>query len=277
MVSALKRELSQKLSKVTEDPDFESLVILQTVFGKDFREKALTGKLAEPTESELRRVDEMLNRRLRGEPLQYIVGEWEFYGLDFKVGEGVLIPRQDTETVAEAAIELIKNEKSPRVADLCSGTGCIAAAIKHSSPGAEVWAIELWPKAYEILCENSKRYGLKPLLADVLSRETAEKFKDLDLITANPPYLTAEDMKNLQREVKFEPKTALFGGPDGLDYYRKISEAWRESLKPGGHMVFEIGLGREKEVEDILAGAGYKNIRHINDPTGRARAAVAER
>lgn len=253
----IKRELVRKLSEITPDADFEAGVILEEAVGRDWRLRELRGELL-LTDVQKEKIAEMLRRRLLGEPLQYIVGEWEFCGLSFKVGKGVLIPRQDTETLVDEALRLIEGVRAPTVVDLCSGTGCVAAAVKHSRPDACVAAIELYPEAYGILCENAERYGIKAVLGDVLSAQTAEMFSGLDLITANPPYLTKDDMGGLSREVRYEPEMALFGGDDGLKFYRIIPAMWRESLRTGGAIAFEIGLGQEKEVIDVLKREGYR-------------------
>ena len=275
MVNRMRAEISNRLNSVTEDSDFEARIILETVLGRDYRLKSLINGLV-PSDGDLKRIEAMVSRRLSGEPLQYIVGEWEFYGLTLKVGRGVLIPRQDTETLVETALELIKDVTNPKVLDLCSGTGCVAIAIKKKRPDAEVTALELYPEAYEILCENISRYcGIKAIQADALDPTTAQMFSGLDLITANPPYLTAEDMGALQREVSCEPKTALFGGEDGLCFYRGLSENWRSSLRSGGHIAYEIGLGQEADVRRILSECGYFDIGYQNDLTNRVRAVFA--
>lgn len=262
---------------VTDFPEFEAGVILEEVLGKSWRIDDLKGSL-KISEDSIKRADEMLSRRLSGEPLQYIVGEWDFCGLRLKVEPGVLIPRQDTETLADTALDLIRDIKSPRVIDLCSGTGCVAIAIKSKRSDAEVYAVEKYEAAYEILKDNIKRYpGVNAVSADVLDDAAAAKFHDMDLITANPPYLTSDDMKNLQKEVTYEPKEALYGGDDGLRFYREIPGIWHDVLKDGGHIAFEIGLGQEYEVGKILGDKGYKDIKYINDLTGRARVVTARK
>lgn len=273
---ALERELLERLKPITDDFAFEVRVILETVFGKDYRLKSLAGRLSEPTQEQCDRIQNMLSRRLSGEPLQYIVGEWEFCGLTFKVGRGVLIPRQDTETLVEMALRFIENIPSPQVLDLCSGTGCVAAAIKHSRPDAKVYAIERYTEAFEILCENCRRFGgIEAIQADALDHGTAGSFKELDVITANPPYLTKKDIQSLQREVEYEPMTALFGGDDGLDFYRVLSKVWHGSLRDGGGIFYEIGLGQQDSVSEILSTSGYRDIRFAKDLTDRIRVVSA--
>ena len=276
MVNRLHADISKRLSGVTDDCGFEARVILETVFGRDYRLKELSGQIGEPSEAELAKIEEMIARRMSGEPLQYIVGEWEFFGLTFKVGKGALIPRQDTETLVETALELLKGIQNPCVLDLCSGTGCVAIAISNGRPDAQVSALELYSEAYGILCDNAERHGgIKAIQADALDPDTAKEFAGLDLITANPPYLTAEDMERLQREVKHEPQTALFGGEDGLDFYRVLSKIWYDSLKDGGVIAYEIGLGQENAVAEILRVCGYREVRFVNDLTNRVRVVFA--
>ena len=278
MVKRLFRELTDCLSGITQDARFEADVIFQTVFGRDWRLRELSGKLAKPSDAELERLRELSKRRLLGEPLQYIVGEWEFYGLELKVSKGVLIPRQDTERLVDVSLELIKDISSPRVLDLCSGTGCVALAIKSRRADADMTALELSPEAYEVLSENCRRYGgVTPLCADALAEKTAESFSELDLITANPPYLDAADMKNLQREVKFEPKKALFGGEGGLDFYRAFAKIWRGALREGGYIALEIGLGQKEAVGLIFKKAGWCEVRFEDDLTGKPRVATAQK
>lgn len=276
MVNRLHADISKRLSGMTDDCGFEARVILETVFGRDYRLRELSGQICEPSEAEFAKIEEMIARRMSGEPLQYIVGEWEFFGLTFKVGKGALIPRQDTETLVETALELLKGIQNPWALDLCSGTGCVAIAISNGRPDAQVSALELYSEAYGILCDNAERHGgIKTIRADALDPDTAKKFAGLDLITANPPYLTAEDMERLQREVKHEPQTALFGGEDGLDFYRALSKIWYDSLKDGGVIAYEIGLGQENAVAEILRACGYREVRFVNDLTNRVRVVFA--
>lgn len=265
------RKIAARLRPVTQDADFEAKTIMESVFGKDYRLKELKGELF-PTEAQLAKADEMVKRRLSGEPLQYIIGEWEFYGLTFKVGPGALIPRQDTETLVETALKLLKDVPCPKVLDLCSGTGCVAVAISQLLPDASVSALEFSPKAYEILESNIVRYGrVEPVFADALDPQTAQNFEALDLITVNPPYLTKEDMGALQKEVRFEPQMALFGGDDGLLFYRELPKLWRMCLKDGGHLAVEIGLGQEDDVKKLFEQSGFTEIEFICDLTGRVR------
>lgn len=280
MVKALFRDISARLNGVSDNPDRESEFIMEQVYGRDVRLEILKGQLdREPTQGELAKIDSIVTRRKSGEPLQYIIGEWEFYGLDFKVTPAVLIPRADTEVLVETALKLIEGINAPRVLDLCSGTGCVAVAIKSVRPDAEVSALELYPEAFEVLKENIARHGgdVTPINADAMRERTAADLADFDLITANPPYLTAEDMESLQREVRSEPATALYGGDDGLDFYRELSRIWKNSLKDGGHIAYEIGWMQADDVAEILSANGYSDIKVKTDIESRPRVVHARK
>lgn len=202
-------------------------------------------------------INARLSRRLSGEPLQYILGEWEFYGLPFYVGEGVLIPRGDTETLVEVAMRFLKDRvgSERKTLDLCAGSGCIGIALAKTA-NAEVTCVERSPAAFEYLEKNAARNNVSAelILGDVLEAPTAAG--EYDLIVSNPPYLTAEDMSRLQREVRFEPEAALFGGEDGLDFYRAMIPMYSERLKSGGMIAVEIGMGQENAVCGIFRENG---------------------
>lgn len=204
---------------------------------------------------------EMLGRRVSGYPLQYILGEWEFFGLPFEVGEGVLIPRQDTEALVERVRDILL-ERAPEeryTADLCAGSGCIGIALAKLC-GARVKCIELSEAAFGYLKQNITLNGVEDrvtaVLADVLDESSADG--EFDLIVSNPPYLDDTDMKNLQSEVAHEPKMALYGGADGLEFYRKMIAVWTKRLKRGGAFAVEIGMGQERGVIEIFAENGIR-------------------
>ncbi|MCD7784490.1 MAG: peptide chain release factor N(5)-glutamine methyltransferase [Oscillospiraceae bacterium] len=281
MVNSLYNEvLSALKSGGIEDYEFEADVMFEEVFGRDFRLKLLTGQLDRPeTESESARLHKMLRKRLSGEPLQYIIGRWDFYRGEFSVGEGVLIPRQDTETLVETAFKLVKDIRTPKILDLCSGTGCIAITLSELLSEAEVHAVELYDEAYSYLEQNISGHQshVIPHKFDALSDESASEFSDFNLITCNPPYLTESDMQNLQSEVTHEPETALFGGADGLDFYRAIPKIWKKSLKPGGYIAFEIGATQGEAVKAILEANGYADARVIKDLCEKDRGVIAKK
>lgn len=211
--------------------------------------------------------ESLINRRIRGEPLQYILGEWEFYSLTLKVGKGVLIPRQDTETLVDVAIELYKNKSGITVLDLCSGSGCIGLALERNLGIKKLVLVENSKDAIKYLKENVELNNSKSkiCMGSVLDKVVINLLPQADLIVSNPPYLNVEDMENLQKEVEFEPKDALFGGEDGLDFYRDIARLYKDKLNKGGHLIFEIGISQGEEVSQILINNGYKNVRVIKD------------
>ena len=205
---------------------------------------------------------ELLERRLSGYPLQYLIGEWSFFGCEFKIGEGVLIPRQDTEALAELADEFLKKRppSERKVLDLCAGSGCIGIALSKLC-GAVTASVEKSGEAFEYLLENIELNGVSDkvtaIRGDIFSAEVLEKVGgEYDAIVSNPPYLTQTDMDNLQKEVTFEPRAALYGGEDGLDFYRRIPNFYLPKLKKDGLFAVEIGIGQENEVADIFTAFG---------------------
>lgn len=254
-----------------DNSDFEAVCMFEKAFGVKYRSNQYESiRNSEPDESASEAFCEMLRRRIDGEPLQYILGEWEFFGLPFYVGKGVLIPRQDTETLVELVIDKFNDRKNLNVVDLCSGSGCIGITIDKNLSCDSVSCLELSKRALSYLSRNIELNGSAAMAyeKDVLSENTASKFTELDLIVCNPPYLTKSDMENLQPEVSFEPQMALFGGDDGLDFYRDITRLWKDSLKSGGMLVFEIGIGQENDVSQILIQHGFENVRFIKDYCG---------
>ena len=259
------------------DSEFDVMCIFQDVFEERNPMFLPLENVSEEREDQIRG---MIKRRSEGEPLQYILGEWDFWNCTFKVGEGVLIPRPDTETLIENVLKICrrKNLRSPKIADLCSGSGCIAITLKKEIPAAEVYALELSEQAMGYLKRNSELNGadINIIAADVLEERTAEKFRELDIIVTNPPYLTAEEMNELQPEVRREPYMALSGGKDGLDFYRRLAPIWRDSLKKGGSFCCEFGMGQHDEVKKILHENHFINIEFSKDAGGIIRTATAE-
>ena len=245
---------------------FEAKQLVMHCFGVGMGD-ILTTPWITAASDKVRMLADLTERRISGEPLQYLIKEWDFYGLKFRVGEGVLIPRQDTETLAELAVKLVKfvGRKNYMAADLCAGTGCIGITLAKKCE-IPVKLVEYSDKAMEYLRDNIALNGVDelcdPVYADVLKEETAEQMPPLDLIVMNPPYLTAQDMRELQKEVTYEPEMALYGGEDGLDYYRRMIPLWSARLKPGGYIATEIGMGQESHVARIFEQCGL-------DPQGR--------
>lgn len=271
MISAAARELSERLKGISDEHAFEARQIIKEYAGD------------KPTYEEISpsawdKCLEAVRRRETGEPLQYIFGRWEFYGLSFSVGEGVLIPRADTETVTERVIDHLKRHGGKFI-DLCAGSGCIGIAAAHYS-GCEGCLIEKSETAARYAEENIRNNGLSDrvrlITGDILDTKTAALFEDesVSVIVSNPPYLDKRDMAMLQREVSFEPPSALYGGEDGLDFYRGIFPLWKSKLSRGGMFAVEIGDTQAKSVEALMTAAGF-SPKLYKDMNGRDRALIA--
>ena len=202
------------------------------------------------TQDQIAIVGELLERRLAGEPLQYILGEWSFMDLAFLTDNRALIPRQDTELLAETAIRLIRERGYQSCLDLCTGSGCVGISIaKHTS--VPVTATDVSADALDLARENAVLNEAEiAFIESDLFEKVAGKF---DLIVCNPPYLSSADMNALQKEVTFEPALALFGGADGLDFYRRIAKGYRAFLNPGGAMLLEIGSTQAEAVSSLFS------------------------
>ena len=220
-----------------------------------------------------KRVDELVQRRLAGEPVAYIIGEWEFYGLPLDISRDVLIPRSDTELLAERGIERTREAgEGARVLDLCAGSGCVGLAIAANVPASRVVLGELSEGALRICKQNVRRNALNArvtcLSVDALE-PPASSLWDFDVIVSNPPYIPSGDIAGLDGSVRdYEPHMALDGGEDGLDFYRAIAAKWKPALRLGGSLLFEVGIGQAPQVEDILAQNGYENIQTAQDTQG---------
>lgn len=219
------------------------------------------------------RLDELLARRLAGEPVAYIVGEWEFYGLPLDISDDVLVPRFDTEVLAERAILRTKGAgEGSRVLDLCAGSGCLGLAIAANVPACRVVLGELSEGALRVCKQNVRRNGLNARVTCVsvnaLEAPTSALW-DFDVIASNPPYIPTADIAGLDETVKdFEPRMALDGGQDGLDFYRAIATKWKSALRLGGTLLFEVGIDQAPLVEEILSENGYEQIQTTADSQG---------
>jgi len=222
------------------------------------------------------RVKELIDRRMKGEPVAYIIGEWEFYGLTLDVSRDVLIPRSDTELLAERAIELASAVgEGARVLDLCAGSGCIGLAVAQNAPNCRVVLADLSEAALRMCRSNVRRCGLNArvtcLIANALEAPAAALW-DFDVIVCNPPYIPSGDIPGLDTSVKdYEPMSALDGGTDGLDFYRAIASRWGSALRLGGSLIFEVGINQAADVEQILLENGFENIKTTPDPAGIGR------
>lgn len=253
---------------------FDTLCIFQDMLGER-NPIFITDKNKDVPPELSDKIMELVSRRSEGYPLQYLLGEWEFYGYPFKVGEGVLIPRPDTETLIEQTLAVCSKmgNISPKIIDLCSGSGCIAVTLKKEIPEAEVSAVEISDKAIEFLKRNAKlnNADITVIQGDVLDERLQQNLLDFDIIVSNPPYLTKEEMNELQKEVTFEPELALFGGNDGLGFYSRITSMWKNSLKTGGYLLYEFGMGQHSAVSDILSENDFADIMLQMDAGGIIR------
>ena len=213
----------------------------------------------------------IIKQRLAHYPLQYIIGKWNFYGHEFFVGPGVLIPRSDTETLMDVCMESLSDKNGADVLDLCAGTGCIGITLAAERKGSHVTLVEKYDEALTYLNKNVEHNGVPVdvIKGDIFERAASDK--KYDLIVSNPPYITDSDMQNLQPEVQLEPHTALAGGSDGLDFYRAIIDGYRDSLKPSGIMAFEVGINQAEEVAALLRNAGFSEVQTRPDMNGIER------
>ena len=219
------------------------------------------------------RVEELTRRRLSGEPVAYIIGEWEFYGLPLEISREVLIPRSDTEVLAERAILLTRAAgDGARVLDLCAGSGCVGLTVAANAPDCRVVLADLSEGALRICKQNVRRNQLNARVtcvqADAMTAP-APALWDFDVIACNPPYIPQGDLANLDVSVRdYEPWGALDGGEDGLDFYRAVSARWGTALRLGGTLIFEVGIGQAPDVEQIMAQNGFENIVTHQDTRG---------
>ena len=217
----------------------------------------------------------LCDRCLYGEPLAYILGEWDFYGLTFQVDKNVLIPRADTERLCELVIGRARDKVSPRILDLCCGSGCIGIAAAHEVEDARVTAVDFSDGALRVTRENARRLGVQArfvaLKADVLE-DPPGGMGEYDILVSNPPYVTRQEMQELDRSVsEFEPHEALYGGPDGLDFYRAICAKWSGLLVPGGTALFECGWQQAADVAAIMEETHYTGVGITEDLSGVPR------
>lgn len=218
-------------------------------------------------------------RRQTGEPIQYITGQSDFFGIPFSVGPGVLIPRPETEHLVEEAIRLARPMPSPAIADIGTGSGIIAVALATELPHARLTAVDCSTQALVIARDNAQRNHVEDrihfLESDLLSALEGRTFH---IIASNPPYIPQTDHDSLSVEVRdHEPHSALFAGPDGLSIYQRLIPEALQYLVPGGWLVLEIGYGQQPAIEALFQASGYQNIGFLPDYQGIPRVATAQR
>lgn len=236
--------------------------------GKTREQFVRDGRLYVPQDVE-EQARALMRRHLAGEPLAYLIGEWEFYGLPLDISEQVLIPRSDTEVLAGEAIRWLQTQQDARVLDLCAGSGCVGLAVASQVHACRVVLGEKSEAALRICRQNIRRSGLlgrvTPMPADALEPPTRQ-LGEFDCIVCNPPYIPTQDIETLDVSVRdYEPHMALDGGEDGLEFYRAISENWREALHPGARLYFEVGIGQADSVLRIMRSSGFGDIQIVKD------------
>ena len=236
--------------------------------GKTKEELSRDGRLYASPELE-KAVRNLVERHLAGEPVAYLIGEWEFYGLPLDISRDVLIPRPDTEVLAREAIDYLRTQGECRVLDLCAGSGCIGLAVASQTPGARVVLGEYSDAALKICRQNIRRNGLSgrvvPIQVNALEKPE-RTLGEFQCIISNPPYIPRADIDGLDTSVReYEPHLALDGGEDGLDFYRAIAEKWKDALVPGGRLYFEVGIGQADDVLRIMRRQGFGDIQIIKD------------
>lgn len=257
-----------------EDTVFEAKAIIRHITGLSNSE-ILTNYMNNLTEFQENNLTAIMRQREIRYPLQYIIGTWGFYKYKFKVGVGVLIPRNDTEILVETAGEFLKEKQNPQVLDLCAGSGCIGISLAKDYPDSAVVMVEKYEEAARYIDQNIKlneAYNTLVIMGDVLEGDGSGEY---DLIVSNPPYIPESELCEMNPETKFEPETALMCEGDGLLFYRTISEKYKASLKDGGMLAFEVGFSQADKVAEILSQNGYKEVKKVKDYNGIERVVCA--
>lgn len=263
----------KKLEKAgIEDYVFEAKQIIKYITGLNATQilTNYSNKLSEYQENNL---IALIHQREVRYPLQYIFGSWDFYGRSYAVGPGVLVPRADTETVIDVALDYLKDKNDPKILDLCAGSGCIGITLAKEKSDAQVLMIEKYMEAFRYTLKNveiNTATNAKALMGDIFKKTGADD--KYDLIVSNPPYIPQSEMKDISPETHFEPETALIAEDEGMEFYKAIINGYTDSLNNGGMMLFEVGIGESEKVAELLKKAGYCNISVKKDLGGIERA-----
>ena len=259
-----------------EPSEFEAKQIVAHCAKRSREELLAMGKIFASDQTIKRKIEESLERRLKGEPLAYVLGEWEFYSLPLIINENVLIPRVDTELLAKEVIGLLKRKVwQTRMLDLCCGSGCIGLAAAANVPNCRIVMIDSSEQALAVCRQNMLKTNLSRHItamdADILIKPPAI-LGEFDVIVSNPPYIPSGEIDSLDSSVKdYEPRIALDGGEDGLDYYHAIAGNWNKLLKKGGHMAFECGIDQAAAVRYIMKQNGFSDVKVYKDTQGIER------
>jgi release factor glutamine methyltransferase len=263
-----------ELGSSSSTPRRDAELLLMRVLGWD-RAALLTRRERELAGSEPAQYRALLSRRLAAEPIQYIAGVQEFFGLDFKVTRDVLIPRPETEHVVEAVLDRVDRAQTVRIVDVGTGSGAIAVALARALPNSQITAVDLSHPALEIARENAERHGVSERMR-LLHGDLLEGFapRSFDAVVSNPPYVAESEV--LEAQVRdYEPASALFAGPTGLEIYERLIPQAREVLKPDGWLILEIGYGQRDALLGLLSE--WTNPSFVEDLRGIPRVAIARR
>lgn len=260
-IKNLQKEIENLFTKAGVDsPAFDAMCLIEKVYNINHTELIINGnKTSDPQKTQ--HLLSLAKRRINGEPLQYILGSWEFYGYEFQVGKGVLIPRDDTEVLLQVCLNYLKGKKDATVLDLCSGSGALAVTIAKET-NANITAVEKSEKAFEYLNKNIQLNNAQvcAIKDNIFTCMNLFENNSFDLILSNPPYIKTNEIKTLQREISFEPKMALDGGKDGYDFYKHIVKHWSCKLKNGGMLAFELGENQFETVESLMKKHNFTKI-----------------
>jgi release factor glutamine methyltransferase len=260
-------------AKGIDDPAKEARLLLAHALGCRPIE-VLTRYDDPPTDAERQTFRELVKRRADGCPVAYLVGSKDFYLLTFEVTPDVLIPRPDTETLVQAGLDFLKGKPTPAVLDLGTGSGCVAVSIAHKVKAARVTAVDVSPAAAAVAARNAEKHGVADRVAVLVGDLFAPLPADarFDLVVSNPPYIPASEIDTLEIGVRrFEPRLALDGGADGLEFYRRLAADAAGWLKPGGHLMAEVGWTQDAAVRELFAAAGWVPLSSVKDLAGRWR------
>lgn len=267
-IRELRAEITSMLSPSAEASTDASVLIMK-VLGIN-KTQLILGD-AEVSDSAYREILGYAARVAGGEPVQYVVGECEFMSLRFKVKNGVLIPRADTEILVEAVISRLNSQKNPLIYDLCCGSGCIGISLAKYIDDASVFLADISPVALDVSKQNAELCGVSDRVTVISADVTKDVISDAaNCIVSNPPYIKTDVLCTLDKKVRdFEPRLALDGGGDGLDFYRRIIKT--AVLKDGGLLAFEIGYDQGAEVSALMKNGSYRNVEIIRDIENRDR------
>jgi len=264
-----------------ENSEFEAKLLVSSCAGRTREEMLAMSKIYATDDKIKQKIEESLKRRTQGEPLAYVLGEWEFYGLPLEVNRNVLIPRADTELLVQEVIKLLGRKIwQTRVLDLCTGSGAIGIAIAANVRDCRIVLADVSEDALSVARQNMLSNNMSKFItaieADVL-KPPPSLLGAFDVIVSNPPYIPSADIEGLDRSVRdYEPMQALVGGEEGLEFFRAIASVWKKLLKPGGNLAFECGIGQAAAVRYIMKQNGFSDIKIFKDTQGIERVLIGK-